>query len=181
MNDDELVQTQDPALELPPDIEPLPDPEPTAPPMEVVPVDDFLDRLTELLGYADKAPEGSEEFDELPAEDPEEALQAIDGLEDLPVVDPDPMAILVEQIAGRLLDMIVDLGKIEEHTKEIEKDTNEIQLDVMRVAAAVDHPALTTPFEDYTVSEALLLLLLLFAFVSACARMLRGGLSWLRS
>lgn len=66
-----------------------------------------------------------------------------------------------------------DTGKIEEHTKEIEKD-------VKTVTQTLDHPALTTPFEDYTVTEALLLLLLLSVFVSACARMLRGGLSWLR-
>ena len=43
------------------------------------------------------------------------------------------------------------------------------------------HPALTTPFADYTVTEALLLLILLALFVSACARLLRGGFTWLRS
>lgn len=39
----------------------------------------------------------------------------------------------------------------------------------------------TTSFADYTVTEALLLFLLLAAFIAACARMLRGGLLWLRS
>lgn len=80
-----------------------------------------------------------------------------------------------------LLETLTDLGKIEQHTAEIEKNTGEIQLDVMTIVQTLDHPALTTSFADYTVTEALLLLLLLSAFLSACARMLKGGLSWLRS
>lgn len=42
------------------------------------------------------------------------------------------------------------------------------------------HPAMTTPFTDYTVTEALLLFSLLLAFVSACFRILKGGFPWLR-
>lgn len=41
------------------------------------------------------------------------------------------------------------------------------------------HPMLTTPFEDYTVCEGLLLLLLLFVVVSFCVKMLRRAFSWL--
>lgn len=170
MNDDELIQTMEPVIEIPPDLEPLPDPEPTAPPMEVIPVDDLLDRLAELLGEED-APEESDELNEMPVEDP---VVTVDGDIDLPVVDPDPTVVLVESVIEHLLDMIVDLGKIEKHLDEVEKD-------MVTVVQAVDHPALTTSFEDYTVTEALLLLLLLFAFLSACARVLRGGLKWLRS
>ena len=100
-----------------------------------------------------------------------------DGLEDVPIPEVDPVVGLVEQV----LETLLDLGKIEGHLNEIEKDTNELQLDVMTIAQTLDHPALTTSFSDYTVTEALLLLLLLCAFISACARMLRGGFSWLRS
>ena len=42
-------------------------------------------------------------------------------------------------------------------------------------------PVLTTSFQDYTVMEGLLLLLLLAAFLAACAKILKGGFSWLRS
>ena len=42
------------------------------------------------------------------------------------------------------------------------------------------HPAMTTPFTDYTVTEALLLFCLLFAFAAACVRILKGGFPWLR-
>lgn len=41
-------------------------------------------------------------------------------------------------------------------------------------------PMLTTSFQNYTVAEGLLLLLLLCAFVAACVKMLKGGFSWLR-
>ena len=42
-----------------------------------------------------------------------------------------------------------------------------------------DHPMLTTPFDDYTVTEGLLLILVLLVFLAACGRILRGGFSWL--
>jgi len=41
------------------------------------------------------------------------------------------------------------------------------------------HPAMTTPFADYTVSEALLLLALVGGVVSVCVKMLRRAFLWL--
>ena len=41
------------------------------------------------------------------------------------------------------------------------------------------HPMWTTPFEDYTVCEGLLLLLLFFMVISFCVKMLRRAFSWL--
>ena len=140
--------TPPPALELPPEEEP-------AAPVEVISVDELLERLTQ---------EEDSEL-ELPTEEA--------GMVDAPV-EPDPGMMLIEQLLSRLIDMGIDLGKIETHTKEIQKE-------VTVVAQTLDHPALTTSFADYTVTEALLLFLLLAAFLSACARMLRGGLLWLRS
>ena len=173
MNDEEMIQTPEPVIDLPPDIEPQPDPEPTAPSVEVIPVDELLDRLAELLGEEDPAPEETAA--------PDESVEGIDGDVDIPIPAPDPVTGLVETVVEHLLDMIIDLGKIEGHLNEIKRDTNEIQLDVMTIAQTLDHPALTTSFADYTVTEALLLLLLLSVFISACVRMLRGGFSWLRS
>ena len=48
------------------------------------------------------------------------------------------------------------------------------------VQQVLDHPFMTTSFQDYTVTEGLLLLLLLSVFVAACAKMLKEGFSWLR-
>lgn len=41
------------------------------------------------------------------------------------------------------------------------------------------HPLLTTSFADYTVTEGLLLLVLLGGVVSACCKMIRRGFEWL--
>lgn len=48
------------------------------------------------------------------------------------------------------------------------------------IQQTLDHPALTTSFQDYTVTEGLLLLILLAAFAAACIKILKGGFSWLR-
>lgn len=42
-----------------------------------------------------------------------------------------------------------------------------------------DRPFLTTPFEEYTVSEGLLLMILLLAVVMICVKMVKGGFFWL--
>lgn len=47
------------------------------------------------------------------------------------------------------------------------------------IETQVSHPLLTTPFEDYTVTEGLLLLALVLAVISLCIRMLKEGFSWL--
>ena len=154
----EPVPTQHPVLELPPDYEP------EAPPVEVISVEELLERL---------AQEGTE-LEAPPEADPNEALANIP-------VEPDPLMLVLDQVIGKLIDVGIDLGNIEAHTRKIEKHTDMIQEQIAVVAQAVNHPALTTSFADYTVTEALLLFLLLAAFLSACARMLRGGLSWLRS
>lgn len=166
MNEEQIPSTA-PELEPEPDptpppvLEPLPEGEP-AEPVEVITVGELLERL---------AQEGNAEL-ELPTEEA--------GVTDVPVA-PDPATALIEQVIGKIVEVGIDLGKIEAHTREIEKDTGAILGQVEAVAQTIDHPALTTSFADYTVTEALLLLLLLAAFLSACAHMLRGGLSWLRS
>lgn len=130
-------------------------------PIEVISVDDLLNRLLQ-------DEQAAEESGELVEGDLSEAL------EDIPVVEPDPMSLILDQVLGKLVDVVIDLG-------EIKKDTGKIQENTAAVAQTLDHPALTTSFADYTVTEALLLFLFLSAFIAACARMLKGGLSWLRS
>ena len=166
---EEFNQVQDPVIEPPTEAETQPDQEPTAPPMVVIPADELFDRLDEYFNQGDPAPE---EFAEPEESEGSEEIELIEGEVDLPAADP--VTAIVEQVVEHLLDMIIDLGKIEEHTAAIEGYTE-------TVAQTLDHPALTTSFADYTVTEALLLLLLLSAFISACARMLKGGFSWLRS
>ena len=125
--------------------EPSPEQEKPAAPVEVIPVEDFLDRL--LGTNQDETEEPSQTENESSSDDwepPSNPAIFNDG-EPIEVVGMDKVLKRLETIQG-----------------------------------TVDHPALTTPFEDYTVTEALLLLLFLAAFIAACVKMLKGGFAWLR-
>lgn len=83
----------------------------------------------------------------------------------VPAVELDPATLaLLDAVKGIKMELI-----------QISDQVAEIQL------ATDGKPLLTTPFEDYSVSEGLLLFLLLSLFLSACYKILRGGLQWLRS
>lgn len=43
-----------------------------------------------------------------------------------------------------------------------------------------DRPFLTTPFEEYTVTEGFCLIFFVGAVVAICIKILKGGFSWLR-
>lgn len=155
-----VLELPDPVPEPTPDVsasEPQLTPEPVVPPVEVITVDELT-----------QGGSAAEEPSELTEGDPGEALA------DVPVVDPDPVSLILDQVLGKLVDVVIDLG-------EIKQDTGKIQENTAAIAETLDHPALTTSFADYTVTEALLLFLFLSAFIAACARILKGGLSWLRS
>lgn len=134
-----------------PTLAPEPDSAPASPPVEVISVEELLERLQ---GETDTSPEESQEPAEPPPADPG----------DTAVVEIDPGTLAV-------LDRLSD---IKQKLVQVSDQLADIQLHQTR-------PVLTTPFEDYTVMEGLLLLLLLAAFAAVCAKILRGGLSWLKS
>lgn len=109
--------------------------------------------MGELLDrLAEENTQENEEPEEVPAESETE------------VIDPGPSG------ADSFLDgplQVVGMDEALRHLRTI-------------VAQTEPRPAMTTPFEDYTVSEALLLLLLLSAFMAACIKLLKGGFVWLR-
>ena len=131
MIDDEVTTNEEETFQ-----ELSPEPEVTeetpSDPVEVVTVDELLERLTT-----------SESVEEDTAEEPESDVEA--------AVEP-------VEVVG--MDQLLNL------TGTIQK--------------TVDHPLMTTPFSDYTVTEGLLLFLLLSAFAAACVRLLKGGFAWLR-
>lgn len=162
----------EPVPDLAPDVTPepefTPEPEPEvsdtpsqeqAPaasnPVEVISVGDLLDILQSA---------GQASAEELPAEElPADETTADPG--DVQAVELDPATLaLLDAVKGVKTELI-----------QISDQVAEIQL------ASDGKPLLTTPFEDYSVSEGLLLLLLLSLFLSACYKILRGGLQWLRS
>lgn len=142
----------EPVFTSAPDPIPAPelDPAPASSPVEVISVDELLERLQ---GEADE-PQETQPPEETPPADPGDTL-AVE-------IDPGTLAVL-----DRLSDIKRELVLVSDQLAEI-------QLHQTR-------PVLTTSFEDYTVMEGLLLLLLLAAFAAVCAKILRGGLSWLKS
>ena len=125
-------------------------------PVEVISVDELLERLTSSSepeeGEEDSEPDEAADGEPIPEEaEPEEAL---------------PSVLEVTGEGGRPL-VVQDMEGAAQSLEALQKTAL--------------HPALTTPFEDYTVTEALLLLILLAVFLSACAKLLRGAFTWLRS
>lgn len=47
------------------------------------------------------------------------------------------------------------------------------------ILGCINHPAMVTPFENYTVTEAVLTLLLVIEVIKICWRLVKGGFSWL--
>ncbi len=158
----ESTPTSTPEPTPTPTPEPTPTPTPTpAPVVDQDPVSPVIsvDDLLELLPGEDAAPAPSEEL-------PTEEVPTVEAVApyDVPAVElgADALAI-IDAVRGMRNELIL-----------ISDQLTEIQM-------TMDHPLLTTRFEDYTVSEGLLLLLLLSAFLSACYKLLRGGFKWLRS
>ncbi len=92
-----------------------------------------------------------EEVPEEPAEEPVTEEPAAEE----PLVEADPLPLEV-----------LGMDKLLEHAEAIQQ--------------ALDRPLMTTSFRDYTVTEGLLLLILLAAFAAACVKILKGGFQWLR-
>lgn len=127
------------------------DPETPAQPVEVVSVDELLDRLT-------NTGEDSET-----GEAPEEGAEPEDGMdteEDTEVGDVPGDPVEVAETGPSDADTALELLEV------IQKDVS-------------PHPFLTTGFTDYTVTEGLLLLALLLAVISLCVKLLKEGFSWL--
>lgn len=137
----EPVPTPPPVLELPPDDEP------DAPPVEVISVEELLERLQTETGEPEESPP--------PASAGPGDTVAVE-------IDPGTLAVL-DRLSG-----------IQRELVQVSDQVADIQLHQIRAV-------LTTSFRDYTVMEGLLLLLLLAAFLAACAKILKGGFSWLRS
>ena len=135
-----------------------------------------------------------EPLPELPPPEPDPELPS----------EPEPADPLTVVSVDELIDRLVQGSQDEETSEEpppeeteplpeegdlfTEVDTGPMEIKGMdklltyaeTVQQTLDHPALTTSFQDYTVTEGLLLLILLAAFAAACIRILKGGFQWLR-
>ena len=163
-----LIPIVTPELQADPVPTPEPDPVPAVtPPPEEVPATpepdqgtspgiswEELGQLLSGLQTADDEPEESQELAEPSPDEPGDTVAVELEPGDLAVIDA------MKGFGDELSEISGQLAEIQQH---------------------LSRPALTTSFADYTVTEGLLLLLLLAVFAAACIRMLKGGLKWLRS
>lgn len=134
-----------------PEPSPAPDPVPAPEPPPPDPV--TVVSVDELIDRLVQSTQEGEDQEEAPPSDEQPEDSELSGDFYLPEVDTGPM-----EIKG--------MDKLLEYAETIQ--------------TTLDHPALTTSFQDYTVTEGLLLLILLAAFAAVCVKILKGGFQWLR-
>lgn len=112
----------------------------------------------------------------------------VEIVDQAPAQDLDPMEVIsVEELLGRLAEEQEAAAAEEEEFPEEETEPEPLEVagtdETIRLLETIQtqltHPFLTTPFEEYTVTEGLLLLLILAAFAGCCIKLLRRGFSWL--
>ena len=112
----------------------------------------------------------------------------VEIVDQAPAQDLDPMEVIsVEEFLGRLAEE-QEAAAEEEAVPEEETEPEPLEVagtdETIRLLETIQtqlmpHPFLTTPFEEYTVTEGLLLLLVLAAFAGCCIKLLRRVFSWL--
>lgn len=128
-----------------------PEPEEAPEPVQVISVDELLDRLTQ-----------SALEDRPDSEGEESAPEGENGVSAGGIISADnPLELPMELAPVE----VIGMDKLLKQTAEMQQLQTTIQ-------QTLNHPVLTTSFADYTVTEGLLLLLLLFFFLKACADML---------
>ena len=142
-------------------------------------VESLSGRLDELEGRLDSVAgrlqvEGlSERLDGVQAAVEEAALQA----GELVPVAEDEIGPVVVSLMGDLLEL---LDGDNDGASDVAPLVSEIRTGVRDLSGALVHPAMTTDFADYTVLEALLLLLVVGWFVEFWLSALKEAFSWLR-
>ena len=133
----------EPTPEPEPDPAPAPEPEAPAAPVEVVTVEDLLDRIT---GGGQGEEEDGDGEEEVPPQEGEGTL--------LPGGDAQP--------AQGTLEGPIEVIGMDEALKRLET-----------IQGVADHPMMETPFEDYTVTEGLLLLIFVILLLDFFLNLLR--------
>ncbi len=140
-----------PAPDPAPAPEPAPTPEPAPAPSEPETSTDSGMTVVSVDELVDRLIQSADTGEENPA--PEEPAE--EPVTEEPPVETDPLPLEV-----------LGMDKLLTHAEAIQQ--------------TLDHPLMTTSFRDYTVTEGLLLLILLTAFAAACVKILKGGFQWLR-
>ena len=109
------------------------------------------------------------------------ALQGeVATLQDMVPVPTVPEVPSGEASLSDVLEVIVSLYQWFQADDEADAPDNQAVLQaVQEIDATLSHPAMSTPFADYTVLECLLLVLVLFKVVEFVLGILREGFRWL--
>lgn len=92
-----------------------------------------------------------------------------------PVLD-DGLGSLIT-IVGQVLEVLDADG---DGSSDVAASVSAIHTSVQQLSETLAHPLMTTNFEDYTVLEGLLLLLVVFSFMKIWKSMLEAGFRWLK-
>lgn len=107
--------------------------------------------------------------------DPEGRVWSSEG-ELLSEAVPEPYA-AGEVVTVTAVEILEAIEGVKAVVGEIQTIMDDLDTDIID---GLEHPLLTTPFEQYSVTEGLLLLLLLHFFVTGCISILKEGFAWLR-
>lgn len=145
-------------------------------PLEVVPVEDVLERMTSQAVESQSVESQTVAPQTVQAASIRSSPVAVAGGE---IVVPGAEEIIVAELVQSLLSYFQEddnglLTSIRDNTADIKTKVTEI------AEHTAVHAMLDTPFEDYSVTEGLLLILVLWlAVIQPCIKMIKGGFSWL--
>ena len=141
------------------------EPAETVPPVEVVSVEDVMERMTVQATETSTQTAASAPA----ASAPEPAVLMEAGGE---VLVPGGEELVVGEVVVQLIQSLLEY---------FQEEDNDILTDIKSTVQNTEpHLLMDTPFADYTVTEGLLLVLVLWlAVLNPCIRMIKGGFSWL--
>ena len=149
-------------------------------PVVVISADELLDRLEARQAETAKAAQDAAQSSvrSSPMGGQTVTASMTKGGELVPVEEGEVTLAVIETLIEALIDFFTQDG-----TEDGTDVLTSIKDTVEEIAANVEpHPLLDTPFEDYTVVEGLLLVLVLWlAVLNPCIKMVKGGFSWLLS
>lgn len=149
-------------------------------PVVVISADDLLDRLEARQAETAKAAQDAAQASvrSSPMDGQTVTASMTKGGELVLPDEGEVSLVVIEALLEGLIDFFTQDG-----TEDGTDVLTSIKDTVEEIAANVEpHSFLDTPFEDYTVVEGLLLVLVLwFAVLNPCIKMLKGGFSWLLS
>lgn len=132
-----------------------------------------LDGVSERLDALSGAAATREEMASLSAQVEQAALQA----GELVPASVEEIGPVIVELVGDLLELWDSDG---DGASDLASVVTEIREQVFDISETLIHPALSTPFTSYSVTEALLLFIVLFKFLELWRSILGRGFRWMR-